>query len=400
MRYKEFLIEAKPENLGDGMIKKIGQAYFKKTRFMPNADSSDPDAVDLAVLQTGYSLANSMYNHVGPKYLIWVAKQFVQDPHFMTEDFQAWADTLEDYTRVVAARKPIERDINKFANIDQLRTELRKHQESSVGKMYDIIVPVLDEFVQSGQAAWLYKGNDYVIYRPDTWEASNAFYRVLNNKGIRTSACVTYDDGMFHHYTDEGSFVLTIAPETAYVAYINTGGWGSTPPSEFADVYNNHEYGLEYQLKQFPKLKSILLPMSEHTVDIQTLLHLNPQRLEKLHPGLIPFAKKHKVNLKGQICNEVYYEYPGLLEDYDEEYLESPKIAKEMKRLEALDERYYSTEFIALGASEQLSIFDNANILCLIPDAGFEDEPEYVMLPGEVLYSRDAAIEDYLSNIY
>jgi hypothetical protein len=403
MRYREFLLEAKPDNLGDGLIKKIGQAYFRKVRVMPNAESTDPVAVDQAVLQTGYSLADSMYNHVGPKNLIWVAKQFVQDPHFMPEDFPAWADTLGEYTSAVDARKPIERDLNKFANINQLRTEIRKYQDEAVGEVYDIIVPVLDKFVQQGQAAWLYKGKDYAIYRPDTWQASNEFYRVLNNKGINTSLCVTYSEDMYKQYTKRGVFVLIIAPDTAYISYISTGDTNGhyAATSEFSDMYNDHQHGLEEQIKMFPRLKPILADYAKESNDVEVLIYLNPALAKKKYPEMMNLVEKYNIRL-------ISPESDVAVEHGDPEYLDvdqaenfvkvmnDPKNSKEVNRLKNLKE--YGLRALGISKTEK-SIFGTPLILCQIPGSsfGFGDRDNFELFPAEFLWSD--IHEDYLINI-
>lgn len=389
MRVNEFLLEAKPENLGDGMIKKIARAYFKKEGVNPDVDSTDPIAVDKEYLKTGYGLANAIYNHIGPKYLIWVVKQYIQDQYFSYNDIRSWKDTLDEYTQAITARKPIERDINKFANIDQLRTELRKQQTESIGKMYDIIVPVLDKFVQQGQAKWLYKGTDYVIYKPDTWEASNAFYRVLNNKGIRTSACVTYDSNLYDRYSEGGPFVLTIAPETGFVAYIKTNDDPHAQLSEFSDVHNNHDFGLEYQLKHFPKLRPILTDYSQHTKDPEVLIHLNLKRLNELYPKILDRIKNHnltKIELKPAIVDPdlINHHHYGVfdvsLEDLARTY-NDPKVKQ--YAIELYSTFKNTAEVMVVGKTKSLSpITKDTQWLVL------HKGKEY-LVPGAIMYNEN-----------
>ena len=55
MRANEFLIEAKPENLGQGMIDKLLQSYQTK------------DKADHNRFQDGMSIANELFKASGPK---------------------------------------------------------------------------------------------------------------------------------------------------------------------------------------------------------------------------------------------------------------------------------------------------------------------------------------------
>lgn len=411
MRATEFLLEAKPENLGDGLIKKLGQAYYKKSRTLPNAESTNPAEVDREYLATGYSLADYLYKQIGPKFLIWVVKQYIQDPHFMHEDIPAWADTLGDYTQAIQARLPIEKDINKFANINQLRTELRKHQESTVGKVYDTIVPALDKFVQKGHAAWLYKGKDYAIYRPDTWESSNEFHRVLNNKGIKPSICVTYGETYYEEYIAQGTFVITIAPDTAYVAYVNThseaGDSFYNVPSEFKDMYNNAEgASLEDQITMFPRLKPILTDYAKQSVDVNVLLVLDPDRANKVYPDLVKLIKKYEVRIIPRLDyiravwtdDIIQYMNVEQAENY-EKVMNDPKNEDDIDRMAEIEEWYGDLELTVVGVSNTAkSVFNTPLALCIIPDSGFGDGVRYQLLPQENLFSEQH--EDYVFNLF
>ena len=177
MRAREFIVEAKPENLGQGMLDKMYAAWLYR-------DANEMGADEFA---TGTQVAEKIYKSVGPKYLIWAAKQYVNDEQFkiapMEESLEELKGLLTHFaTLITDKRVQIEKDINKYASIGQLRDTIEKATISNQelgSTWYSTAINGLNPFVESGQADWLYKGSDYAIYHPKTFESSNILSKNL-----------------------------------------------------------------------------------------------------------------------------------------------------------------------------------------------------------------------------
>ena len=244
MRARDFLLEAKPENLGQGMLNKLYQTYL-------NRDVNDTHFSNLA---DGHQVAMAIYNAVGPNYLIWAAKQYNQDQHFFLHDLEEWNNTLTQFATISKDRRvQIEKDINRYQNIDQLRTAISQasgQQETLGSKFYSNIISAIDNFVKDGQASWLYRSNEYSIYYPKTFEASN-----ICSKFISTSVCTIMGEANFRSYSENGTLMYTITQDKLYNCYINAT---KSKRSEGADEKNNHNYDVEWQFERFPQLRPLI----------------------------------------------------------------------------------------------------------------------------------------------
>jgi hypothetical protein len=240
MRANEFLLEAKPENLGQGMLDKLYASYQQK-------DANDQQLE----FEDGLGVANYIYQHVGPNYLTWVCKQYNQDRFLFLHDLSTVKDDLQNFVRLTRDRRiNIERDINRYPDINQLRDAIAQAtgSQTEIGsKFYQNIRNAINEFVKQGQAVWLYKGNDYSIYHPKTFEASNICKNFMS-----TNVCTIMNDYYFKQYSQKGTLIYIITQDKLYNCYISKDAWMKS--SEFADERNDHRYNLPWMLENFPAL--------------------------------------------------------------------------------------------------------------------------------------------------
>ena len=248
MRAREFiLLEAKPETLGNGMLEKLFATY--QTRDIN--DTTLPNK-----FENGHQIATYIYQFIGPNYLTWVAKQYNQDQHFFLHDLPNWGDTLTQFSTIVKDNRiQIEKDINRYQNIDQLRTAIEQAsgtKQNLGSKFYSSAISAIDEFVKKKEASWLYKGTDYSIYYPKTFESSN-----LCSKLMSTTVCTIMNKYYFDEYSKHGTLMYIISQDKLYNCFISKDA--SSKNSEFADEKNNHsEYDLKWMLSSFPALKPLV----------------------------------------------------------------------------------------------------------------------------------------------
>jgi hypothetical protein len=270
MRVHEFIIslnEAKPENLGQGMLNKLFATYQNR------------DAREFK-FSTGLEVANELFKYSGPNYLNWFAKQYNTDSHFFLHDLPQWKNDLTAFTEVAKDRRiQIEKDINKYKNIDELRKTVEKasgSQESLGSKFYSTAIATIDKFVKEWEASWLYRGTDYSIYRPKTFESSN-----LCSKLMSTNVCTIMNPSHFDRYSDDGTLMYIISQDKLYNCFISRDPEES--PSEFSDQKNDHSYDLKWMLKNFPALRSLVMRvMSDNDWAVVFSLEENPSEQVQL----------------------------------------------------------------------------------------------------------------------
>jgi len=219
-------------------------------------------------------VANELFKYSGPNYLNWFAKQYNMDPHFFLHDLPQWKNDLTAFTQVAKDRRvQIEKDINKYKNIDELRKTVEKasgSQESLGSKFYSTAISTIDEFVKEWEASWLYRGNDYSIYHPKTFESSN-----LCSKLMSTNVCTIMNPSHFDRYSDDGTLMYIISQDKLYNCFISRDPEES--PSEFSDQKNDHSYDLKWMLKNFPALRSLVMRfMSDNDWQVMFSLEENP----------------------------------------------------------------------------------------------------------------------------
>jgi hypothetical protein len=250
MRAKEFIVEARPENIGQGILDKLKKTYLAKEHH-----NSAQMQMRLENENYGLNIANAMFNAVGPDYLIWVAKQYNQDPNFFLENLPEWKDTLTEFSNLAKDKRvEIERDINKYANIDQLRDVIHvaSGSKQELGSpFYSKVIGAMNQFVEEGQASWLYRSPEYSIYYPKTFEASNICKTVMS-----TNVCTIMNRSHFDTYSKYGTLMYIVNQDRLYNCYISKEP--DRQASEFADQENNHAYKLPWMLEHFPALKPLV----------------------------------------------------------------------------------------------------------------------------------------------
>jgi hypothetical protein len=257
MRIAELLFEAKPDNLGQGMLDKLYKSYQKK-------DANRETMAD------GMAVAQELFKYVGSDYLQWTAKQYNQDNYFFIHDLPQWKTTLDEFKKVARDRRiPLERDINRYKNIDDLREKLDKAtgtQQELGSKFYSDAIELIDGFVKKGEAVWRYRSPQYSIYIPKTFESSNICSKLLS-----TTVCTIMNENNFKEYREGGTLFYIISQDKLFNCYISHD---LEQNSEFSDEKNNHSYDLKWMLREFPVLKGIAKQaISPHTeLDIKLLL--------------------------------------------------------------------------------------------------------------------------------
>ena len=270
MRAKEFIVEAKPENLGQAVLDKLFDKYSKR------------DINDTTLPQKftdGAGVANYIYQLIGPKYLIWVVKQYINDYYFFLHQLNEVKTMLDAFATASRGRIPIEKDINKYQSISDLRTtmdELKKTVGGTGSSYFRKAVERINEMVTAGQAEWLYKGNDYVIYHPKTFEASHMMSALIS-----TTVCTIMNEGYFDDYSTHGYLMYTIPnsePSKLYNCYVNDS---NVNKSEAADEQNNHPNGgsaaqIKHQTDLFPALLPLVKRVMTDNTDLNVLLMFTP----------------------------------------------------------------------------------------------------------------------------
>ena len=261
------LSEAKPADT-KSMWEKVIRA-FKSKENVPQLDNYWPDITldDIAL-----DITTEIFDSVGPKYLIWAVKQYTTDPHFPLADLPQWKDTLTQFATIANDKRvQIEKDINKYPNIGELRNAIRAAvgtQQELGTTFFSKAVAGLEPFVKDAQASWVYKGSDYAIYYPKTYESSG----VLKDNLIGSvSVCTVMNKTYFDSYTNNGTLLYILGQDKMYNCFINTapntrGRRGHGEKSEFADQHNDHTITLDFLLQNFPKLLApVLKIINENT---------------------------------------------------------------------------------------------------------------------------------------
>lgn len=293
MRAKEFIVEARPDNIGQGILDKLKKTYLAKEHH-----NSAQMQMRLENENYGLNIANAMFNAVGPDYLIWVAKQYNQDPNFFLENLPEWKDTLTEFSNLVKDKRvEIERDINKYANIDQLRDVIHvaSGSKQELGSpFYSKVIGAMNQFVEEGQASWLYRSPEYSIYYPKTFEASNICKTVMS-----TTVCTIMNQTHFDTYSKYGTLMYIVNQDRLYNCYISKNP--SAQPSEFADQENNHKFNLHWMLENFPALR----PLAKKACGPKTELSVKLQLYDpKEQAAMITKAMEEDPRQFGQLPSE------------------------------------------------------------------------------------------------
>ena len=262
------LLEAKPGQLNSNMLKKLGSALEVKSDSdyfvdaMDSGEISDPEEVGYEVYEqeVGRFIGEEIYRYVGSKYFTWVCKQYINDENFFLHDLEDWKDTLSEFARISNDRTiAIERDINRYGSMDELRNVIEEYSISKddqymikASKYFKDAVNMIDDKVRTGQAAMLYRGNDYVIFQPKSYEASKMMHEL-----IKVNICTIYSENYYNKYSADG-MLMYIIPSNEYKLYDCFISFdASKRKSEFADEKNiHHEFA--WQLHKFPALKNLV----------------------------------------------------------------------------------------------------------------------------------------------
>jgi hypothetical protein len=321
MRASEFIIEAKPENLGQGMLEKLFATYQQR-------DANDNTLPEK--FENGLQVANLLFQNVGPAYLIWVAKQYNQDPHFFLHDLPTWRADLNKFNRMTRGTQyQIEKDLNKYQDIGQLRSAMKDAMGDHgqvVSKFYQDVTGVMNDFVAKGEAAWLYKSPQYSIYYPKTWESSNICKSVMS-----TNVCTIMNKGHYDDYSEHGTLMYIVTQDRLYNCYISKDR--NRKSSEFADQQNDHKFNLPWMIEHFPALRPLVkkaaTPETEPFVQLAIADGPDAQALAlnmvKQDPHNIEHIPKNL--LTPEICNEAV-RIKGEMLAYIPENFRTPEICK------------------------------------------------------------------------
>jgi hypothetical protein len=269
MKIKEIILEAKPQNLGQGMLDKLFAVYQQR---------DINDATLPQKFESGAQVADLIYQNIGPSYLIWAAKQYTVDKYFFLHDLPEWKQTLDQFNVLSKDRRiELEKDINKYQSIDRLRTALEQAsgaKEHLGSKFYSTAISAIDKFVKQGQASWLYRSNEYSIYYPKTFESSNVCSKLMS-----TNVCTIMNKEHFDSYSDKGTLMYIITQDKLFNCYISK--YSSGKSSEFADEKNNHDFDLAWQLQHFTKLRPLIKKVMTPRTELEVQLAVANSEQEK-----------------------------------------------------------------------------------------------------------------------
>lgn len=253
MLLRELLTEAKPENLNQPTLDKLFAAYEQKEG--THAEEK---------IENGLEVAQRLFAAVGAEYLIWTAKQYIQDQHFFLHDLPNWTTAFNKFNELKRKKSiNIERNINSYQNIDQLNSTLQEilgGERLEGSDYYKRAILAINEYARRGEAKWLYRGNDYSIYQPLTYKSSHEWYNLI--QGV--TVCTVTNQRYFDNYSQHGVLIYIISQNGMYNCYIGTDG---RKHSEFSDYKNDHDnYPFKWMLQNFPALRNIVATIkTEHS---------------------------------------------------------------------------------------------------------------------------------------
>ncbi len=156
MRFKQFLIlEAREDYVASAMGNKLLQAFNNDSGRKPNQKLTPRQIVQY-------------WSNAGPQFIQWIAKQYVNG-NIRWEDFPQVKQDILTFQQLVKANAIKIRDINRFATISDLRTQLKNTTVGSLDytarmeKLYQALI----KSVQSGHGKWILNTSDPIkIYTP------------------------------------------------------------------------------------------------------------------------------------------------------------------------------------------------------------------------------------------
>lgn len=277
MRFTQFLLEDRSDYIIQSQGSKLTQSYTTKdNNKLPNSDPS--------------TIIKPFVLNIPPKYLQWTVTQYINDPHFKLEDIPSFSNTLKQYEQAIkVATNDIPRDINKFTNINELRTSISKlnPDQQHTNNLTAIIYKAMSEQVKIGNAEWYEQHPEIKVYQPVNWEGSKAIRRAVGDNNI--SLCVTYlDDSSFYdNYESQGTMYFILTNNMMYLFFFSNyeeperdnnyfddedipfsnrrrhndpyddGPESNMLPSEFADINNNHQNAAAFIKQNLPVIKDI-----------------------------------------------------------------------------------------------------------------------------------------------
>lgn len=269
MLLRELILEAKPDNLNQPTLDKLFAAYSDKENFLTRLH--DPERS----CESGLEVAQKLFSAAGSEYLIWTAKQYIQDPHFFLEDLENWKNTFSQFNELKRKRHiQIERNINSYQNFSALTSAINSviGIDLPVSEFYNRAIINVSNFVAKGQARWLYRSNQYSIYQPLSYRSSEFLREIID----RVSVCTVTGNNNYNSYSENGTIMYILDQNNFYVAYI-VDDYTKFRASEFSDRANNHSYGYKYQLEHYPALRTIIAGIKQSNPEPEITLLVQPE---------------------------------------------------------------------------------------------------------------------------
>ena len=252
----QLLNEAREDNIAEKQGSAIFDVYTKKDskRFSTKFDNP----LDLIK----YISQNTI-----PTYIQWTCNQYRTNPHFFLEDLPQYKTQLTEYDKLKKkARETVNKDINKYKNINELQQDNAKYgqQQQTGNQLIVTIYNTMKDQIAEGNAEWFYQSPNLSVYKPLNHEACWAIRRAVGDNNI--SLCVTYEDpDNYNRYTTNGDLYFIITNKMMYSFFFDKdsedddddyddddyGNYDDLDDlddedggGEFADINNNHTTGI------------------------------------------------------------------------------------------------------------------------------------------------------------
>ncbi len=185
MRFIQFLLlEAREDYVAQQMGDKLSTRYTQDT------------GNKLSPLEIAKKLSGA-----GPKYIQWIAKQYVNG-QFKIEDLERLKQDLSEFERV--KNKLEVKDINKYKDLRQLYTALKPFENVEI-----VSNTKASQNIKQSGADKIFEDKDGTVYRLKTQEAA-----CLLGRGTKWCTAATKGDNYFQYYNEKGPLFVIIMKDT------------------------------------------------------------------------------------------------------------------------------------------------------------------------------------------
>ncbi|MGZ8924324.1 MAG: hypothetical protein ACXW2E_00440 [Nitrososphaeraceae archaeon] len=249
------LFESREEFVAQQMGDKLVKQYCKELGLQPAA-AEYINAIDIVK-----ELAQA-----GPKYIVWIAKRYINKEFKITEDLNRLKLDLTEFDRV--KNQLTIKDINQYKNVRQLYNALEPFADKEV-----VSNSQLERNIKEGGAIKVFEDSSGSVYKILTKEAACLF-----GKGTRWCTATTNGLNYFDDYNDNGPlYVIITKPDNEKYQF-------HFPSGQFMDS-SDSSVDLRWLAENFPTLMEVCVRLN-----LKYLTH-NSKSSDKI-ASAFPFLSK------------------------------------------------------------------------------------------------------------